>query len=178
MYARGPFGHNSGKEGGTLQERRKLVRRKADKELWQRICELEAIVDRRTVGASKDAKRNRRRAIRHNCKVGIQMLIGHAAGGSDDWSVDAIKIKGRLLDLSTGGASLFTKERMDTGQELRLAIELPDGPVVQTTAVVRWVKHVAEKGGYASGVQFGHVPGKEQKHIAKFLDELDATLGL
>ncbi len=106
------------------------------------------------------------------------MLIGHAAGHADAWSVDAIKVNGRVLDLSGGGASLFTKQAFETGQQLRLTIKLRDGTLINTNAAVRWVKTVPQKGAYASGVQFEHVSDKDRKKITKFIAELDDTSGL
>ncbi len=158
-----------------MQERRKKVRRRADQELLYKLKELQEKVDRRSGG---EAEKKRRRAIRHNCKVSIKMAIGHAAGFSDEWSVDAVKVEGRVLDLSAGGASLFTKQAFDTGQELRLTIKLRDGSKIATNATVRWVKAVPEKGAYASGVQFAEVPDKDRRKIDHFLQELDATAGL
>jgi len=161
-----------------MQERRKSARRRADKELLDRVRQLEAMAERRGAPEGKELQRARRRAIRHTCKVDIDMLIGHAAGFSDEWSVDAIKIEGRLLDLSPGGASLLTRQQFGIGDELLLAIQLRDGSLINTRATVRWVKSVPEKGAYASGVQFGHVSDKDHANIEKFLKELDATAGL
>ncbi|MCP4644264.1 MAG: PilZ domain-containing protein [bacterium] len=168
--------HN--REDRPLQERRSFVRRQSDRDLLVRVKELEAAGDRRGDSASHEAERKRRRAIRHTCKVGIQKQMRHSAGTSDVWSVDAIKLKGRLLDLSAQGASLFTREILDTGDELRLAIELPKGPVINTVCTVRWVKSLPEKGGYASGVQFLRVPTKDKRPLVKYLAELDQTAGL
>ena len=106
------------------------------------------------------------------------MQVGFSSGASDMWSVHSIPIKGRILDLSTGGASLFTKDSFQTGQELALAIKLHDASEIHAKASVRWIKSVPEKGGYASGVQFVHVADKDASKIQRFLKDLDATVGL
>ncbi|MBN2308106.1 MAG: PilZ domain-containing protein [Candidatus Hydrogenedentes bacterium] len=160
------------------QDRRRIVRRTADKELLQRMQQLKALADRRGEFGRKDAERVRRRTIRHTCKVGIQMEIGYAGGGSDTWTVDAVDLKGRLLDLSHEGASVFTRQPLETGQQLRLAVELRDGSAFHTKAAVRWVKAIPEKNGSASGVQFLHLTKKDQKALDAFLSELDVTAGL
>lgn len=154
------------------------MRRQSDVALMNRVRQLEAMADRRHEGGAKEAERQRRRAIRHTCKVAIERLLGHAAGVSEDWSVDAIRIKGKLLDLSLEGASIFTQDAMDTGQQLRLMIELRDRTRINTAADVRWVKAIPEKGGYASGVHFKHVDPPQRKRLAKFLNHLDDTAGL
>ena len=104
--------------------------------------------------------------------------MGFSSGGSDTWSVDAFKIKGRILDLSKGGASIFTSDSLQTGQELLLTIILKDSTEIDVKAVVRWVKSVPEHHGYASGIQFAHVANKDATRIERFLEQLDATVGL
>ena len=135
-----------------------------------------AAVERRGAADPKAAEHARRRAIRHNCEVAIRMLIGYAIAGSDTWGSDALKIKGRLLDLSAGGASLFTKQGFDAGQILQLAIKLPGGAEIRTNATIRWVKPWPDKGGHVSGVQFDKPSSRDQQMIVKFLKELDAAL--
>jgi c-di-GMP-binding flagellar brake protein YcgR len=128
--------------------------------------------------ADKELARARRRAIRHNCKVGINMLMKHRQGGGDTWSTDTFAVEGRILDLSVEGASLYTKNPFETHQELQLSILLEDKTSIQAQAVVRWVKAAQQKGGYTSGVSFTKVSSKDQKKVAKFLRVLDQTFGL
>lgn len=151
-----------------MEERRSLVRRQADREL----------AEKRDSGAEKQAARRRRRAIRHNCAVNIKAVFVHSAGSSEEWTKDLIDVRGRVLDISTGGVSLFTKHPFDMGQELRLAITLKDGAAVNAAAVVRWVKALPEKKGSAAGVQFSEVSEKDRRLIAGFLESLDETAGL
>lgn len=152
------------------------MRRHADRELLAKLKELQEQIDRRSEGG-REANRKRRRAIRHNCKVVIELPIGHSAGGGD-WSVDSVKIDGRVLDLSAGGASLFTKQNFEPGQKLRLRIKLQQGADIMAHATVRWVKAVPEKHAYASGVQFEKVADDDERRIEAFLAELDRTAGL
>lgn len=160
-----------------MQERRGLVRRQADRLLLQKIQTLEGLVDRRRE-SHDEAEHARRRTIRHSCSVSIAVSVGVSSGYADTWTVDTVKLPGRILDLSEGGASLFTKQRIETGQQLDLAIKLRDGSLISTRSVVRWVKNVPEKGGFALGVQFAGVSEKDRAKITKFLAELDATMGL
>ena len=161
-----------------MEDRRKTVRRQADRGLLQRVKELEALTDRRLESRRDEIGHSRRRAIRHNCKVAIAVGVAWSSGNLDTWTVDSYKVPGRLLDLSPGGAALFTEQRFETGQDLQLAITLRDSSNINAKAVVRWVKMMPEKGGYASGVQFTHVSTKDQVRITEFLTELDTTAGL
>ena len=126
----------------------------------------------------KAERRKRRHVIRHTCQVNIEMVIGHRAATASDWSVDAIKVRGKLLDLSNDGASLYTKQPLETGQELRLAIALNEEFTLHTTGTVRWVKDLPEKKAYASGAQFGPITDADRRTLEKFLKEIDTTAGL
>lgn len=165
-----------------MEERRRVIRRQSDRALLQRVTELQAALnnlpDRRSESKSEDSGHARRHIIRHNCQVAIHVKVGVSSGYADTWDVSSVRVKGRILDLSTGGASLFTEQRFETGQELGLVIRLNDGDDIQATGVIRWVKMVPQKHGYASGVQFTHMNDKDRRLIGKFLTELEATVGL
>ena len=160
-----------------MEERRKTIRRDADRSLWMRVQELEQQADRRS--QSNEDKHARRRAIRHNCAVLIHLNMQYAAGGPvDTWQDASIKIKGRILDLSAGGASLFTHERLEIGQSLRMTIILSDNVQINVGGQARWVKAIPEKQGYATGVQFQNATENDRVLILRFLNQLDATAGL
>lgn len=154
------------------QEKRKVVRRQADREL------LKYVQDRRAKGVSQDENRKRRRAIRHHCSARLDIEMSSKADGSDQWKTSTHKTAGRVLDLSGEGASLFTKYSIPVGQEFNLEIELYDGQVIEAKCVVRWNKHMEKKRGHALGVEFTHLAPANQKRIATFLQELDGTLGM
>ena len=157
-----------------MQERRKFVRRHADRELFEKPREQEAPIASNDVSGIKAAERDRRRTIRHECKVHIKMVIRCAAGLSDEWSVDELEVKGRLLDLSIEGAAVLTKQNFDVAQQLRLTILVPDGGPIATTGTVRWVKSIPKKNAFASGVEFKGLSDEGLKTIKAFLDKLDA----
>jgi len=159
-----------------MQERRKLVRRRADRELLEKLREQASPIAGNDVSAIKAVERDRRRAIRHECKVHIKMVIRCAAGLSDEWSVDEFEVKGRLLDLSIEGAAVLTKQNFEVAQQLRLTILVPDGDPIATTGTVRWVKSVPKKNAFASGVKFKGLSDDGLKTIKAFLDRLD-TMG-
>jgi len=166
----------------VVDERRKTVRRHADRELLKRVAELQSMLDRRGESGAESKRESaghaRRQIIRHNCKVAIAVKVGVSSGYGDTWDVASVRVKGRILDLSTGGASLFTEQRFETGQELALVIRLRDGEDIHANSTVRWVKMVPQKGGYASGVQFTHMSDKDRRLLGKFLTELEQTAGL
>jgi len=161
--------------GGPLIERRKTVRRQADKELLQRLREQQALIERLKTSDSSQVKRERRHLIRHNCRVVIKLVIGSSAGYSNDWAVDEFEVKGRLMDLSHGGAALATRQPLETSQHLRLEIALPNKAMVRANGAVRWVKAIPEKGAFACGVQFVDISKKEQSALNDFLNTLDFT---
>ena len=159
-----------------MQERRQGVRRQSDMAWANKLRDLEAQVV--TLTKNKEQKRKRRHVIRHACKIKMQMLIGVAGGFSNDWDFDSIGVPGKLLDLSADGAQIFTRQRMETGQKLRIAIELRNGQTFHTPAEVRWVKEISEKNGFGSGLQFGKLEPQSFKMLALFLNEVETTAGL
>ena len=117
----------------------------------------------------RDAKRERRRTIRHKCRVNVAMLMKVRYGGTDEWSVHVVALKGRLLDLSAEGALLCTKENLEFGQELRLVISMPGEPIVKAHALVGACKPIPNKGAFASGVNFTSLSAQGSRSVERFL---------
>lgn len=158
-----------------------MIRRQADLQLFERLRELEAGLaagQRVEDDATREQRHLRRRAIRHECRVRIALDVVHSAGNLDTWTADQYHVKGRLLDLSVSGASLFTKEVLGIGQRLALVIQLPRGGEVRARGEVRWSKGVPNRDGYASGVQFEQAGAQDRQRIGRFLSHLDETIGL
>lgn len=158
-----------------ISERRKMVRRKADMEMAALLEQLQA---RRQEDPSREVRHMRRRAIRHNCKVQIALRIREQWGSADAWTPTEHPVKGRILDLSAEGCSVFTRQQLDIGQTLSLLIMLRDNSSIRAAGNVRWTKGVKEHDGYAAGVQFANIPDNERRRINAFLKELDETIGM
>ncbi len=162
-----------------MEERRKLVRRAADRMLLERVARAAAQGAREADAAEAEQRRQfRRRAIRHHCKLHLALRVTHSAGGDAHWNVDLFPIKGRLLDLSGTGAQLFTSNVLEIGQGVSMVIELPKYRPLQVSANVVWCKTVAEKGGHASGVRFHQMPPPARAQVTAFIEHLDRTMGL
>ncbi|MFP4501030.1 MAG: PilZ domain-containing protein [Candidatus Hydrogenedentota bacterium] len=166
------------------EDKRKTVRRRADREMIARLHAIEAGEGpgqgqtQRQADMSREQRHKRRRAIRHECKVRIALEIVHSAGHLDTWDADTYHMKGRVLDLSIDGASLFTRETLSIGQRVGLTINLGAHETFQVRGHVRWTKAVSKKEGYASGVQFDQITTKDRERVLRFLHELDETIGL
>ncbi|HNR31009.1 MAG TPA: PilZ domain-containing protein [Candidatus Hydrogenedentes bacterium] len=160
------------------QDRRRTLRRQADREARTRLDAIEQGADPRGELWSKEFRHKRRRAIRHNCSVQISLEISHRAGSDDTWSVAHHAIKGRLLDLSADGASLFTAQPLEIGQVLDLVIGLRNKRELRTRGQVRWTKGIPQHNGYGSGVQFSRISAPDQQAILEYLKELDENVGL
>ena len=129
------------------------------------------------LAGGKLKKRKRRRAIRHTCRAKLDIEIQIQSGGSSEWTTSQKKIKGRVLDLSEEGASLFIKYPVAAEQVFHLAIELDSSKTVDVQAQVRWIKQQESHQGYSIGVRFTHVDPAAYDELHAFLDNLDATLG-
>lgn len=84
-------------------------------------------------------------------------------------------MKGRLLDLSTEGVMLHTKQDFTAGQELLLTILLPGHTVVIATTSVRWCKTMPEKEKeFALRARFRTLSREGKNAIQAFLSELES----
>ncbi|MCX8064277.1 MAG: PilZ domain-containing protein [Candidatus Hydrogenedentes bacterium] len=165
-----------------MEERRKLIRRQADRELiqrynalLQRVQQLEAMLKGEE---NHELRHKKRRIIRHVCHIRIGMPVGYMSDRDDTWHIDHLNIKGKLLDLSSDGCAIFTHQQFNIDQQLNVIIEVSGGRLIRTVGSVRWTKHIPEKGGYASGVKFIKVNKDDINTLNCFLDELDRTVGL
>ena len=157
------------------QERRVWMRRQADRDMLEnaRAARVSSVpVD------DKAARQMRRRVIRHNCQITIRLKMQYASGRGDMWGGTDQQIAGRLLDLSETGCSIFTKDRLEMGQQLLLSLVLPDSKPIDVSGIVRWVKLVPEKGGCAHGAEFSGLTPVGRTAIEVFLKRLDETAGL
>lgn len=154
------------------KERRNLARRKSDRDL------IDKVQGSANAQADSELRRVRRRAIRHNCKVHVALLLKYQAHGRETWSPEEHPIKGRILDLSGTGCSLFTSQCLEIGQKLSLVIVMKKGAEISTKGAVRWSKRIVEKRGYVSGVEFEGLGKRDMNAIATFLQRLDDTVGL
>ncbi len=155
-----------------MEERRKRMRRESDRRLAERIKGKSA------EEAEDYLKRQRRRAIRHHCVAKLTIDVVSKAGGSGEWKGRTDSIKARVLDLSETGASVFGPVPLNTGQQTRVEIFLPDGSHIESQAEVRWTKENSSKSGFAAGLRFLQLGQPEEAKVRTFLDELDRTLGL
>lgn len=165
-----------------VQERRKYVRRQADRDLIQRynallarVQQLEAMLKGEE---NHELRHKKRRIIRHTCHVRIGMPIGYMSDKDDTWHLDNLNVKGKLLDLSNDGCAVFTHQQFNIDQQLHLIIEVSGNRIIRTVGTVRWTKHIPEKGGYASGIKFIKINREDIDTLNTFLDELDRTIGL
>lgn len=164
-----------------MEERRRGIRRQADRERIARMQELESGLlagQQRSVDSEREQRHLRRRAIRHECKVRIVLDVAHSTGNLDTWAQSRYHVKGRMLDLSVEGASVFTRDALTIGQAVGLEIAIQQGGAFQVRGHVRWCKSVDQRDGYASGIQFARIEPRDRQRIGAFLHHLDETIGL
>jgi len=159
-----------------MEERRRGLRRTSDRQLWEAYNRLKHEAEEN--GGVSGARKLLRRAIRHHCKVTIALEGGIQSGRSDTWRPMDFSVKGRVLDLSSEGCSLFTRDAIPIGTNMMLRIELEDYGTIESRATVRWSKAIPAKGGVASGTQFAGLSAPHQRRVEEFLKHLDHTAGL
>jgi hypothetical protein len=157
-----------------MQERRKITRRQADRELAGRMQQMETTGDS---DMDKERRHLYRQAIRHNCTLQVAIRFKHTMGNSDVWSASEQGIKGKLQDLSDNGAMVVTEHQLEIGQELSLRVKLRTGGEVNAIGAVRWTKLVEHAKFFASGVQFTQLADSDGKRLRSFLTEMIKTVG-
>ena len=152
-----------------MDERRALVRRLADREVFELIEDKTGLKPHELTRARK-----LRHAIRHTCKAVLEVKDVDAPGGQDP----SKPLRARVLDMSEGGASLFIKYDLRVGSQLKLGVVIYDGSVIESQADVRWSAPKPAREGYAIGLEFADMDEKNRKRLGTFLAELAATLGM
>lgn len=152
-----------------MDERRAWIRRLADREIFELIEDQTDLKPGQLVRARK-----MRQAIRHTCKAVVEIAESDAPAGVDP----ARPLRARVLDLSSGGASLFTKYELREGTRLKLGVVLHNGQVIESQTQVRWSTPKPAKEGFAVGLEFVDIDAKNEQRLSTFLTELATTLGM
>ena len=156
----------------SMEERRKLVRRTDDR-MWR--AEYDKL---RADSGGGETRKLLRRAVRHHCTVSIARTGGIQSTLGDVWSPVQFAIKGRVLDLSESGCSVFTRDAFEAGQQVRVMLELEVQGSVHCNGTARWSKSIPEKGGFATGFHFTGLASDNVLRLESFLKRMDATAGL
>jgi hypothetical protein len=157
------------------EERRTYLRRESDRVLRSQLNHAR---EQAAGEINRELRHKRRRAIRHSCEAKLYIPMGHKDAHSNDWNMSNQAIPARLLDLSTEGCQVFTRNQLDIGAITNLQIYLEAREDIKAVGVVRWTKAVPEKSGFALGIQFTRAEHHAQDAIRTYLSRLDATLGL
>ena len=83
---------------------------------------------------------------------------------------DGGKVNAYTHDLSTGGARVLTKDRLEAGALINIRIDLAGtGESVVLAAAVRWARFNDQAGLYESGVEFRHLSSQKVLSLIKHL---------
>jgi c-di-GMP-binding flagellar brake protein YcgR len=159
------------REGLGVRERRVSIRRRADREFLELVEKKTGLKPEQSLVRAK-----RRRVIRHLCKVELSLDV--AAGLGEEGAAPPKSIEGRVLDLSEGGASVFTEYELTPGHPCHVKLKLIDGETIESRGEIRWAERKDARDGYAVGIRFVEMNAQSTRRLGEFLTRLDATLGL
>ena len=118
-------------------------------------------------------KRLRQRAIRRRSKV----VLDRNGGGCEDQSDPRIDVNhstpARLIELSRGGAAVFTRAPLCMGESLALTLTLGKGSPLRAVGEVIGGKKVKKHGGYLAQFNFSCPNPEHVEIIEHFLVEID-----
>ncbi|RJP63959.1 MAG: PilZ domain-containing protein [Candidatus Abyssobacteria bacterium SURF_17] len=124
----------------------------------------------------------RRRYVRYACKMELKAIL--------DFNPDvARRTSGKLppivfrrgetavaRDISEKGIAIETERFLPEGMIIKIAVENPFTPPIETDARIVWSKKLpGEKRGYILGMAFRHMRDKHRRnleHLLEFLEEI------
>ena len=129
----------------------------------------------------KDTTGERRTYIRYACKTEFKAIIdvnSDIARRSGSGKMPPIVFrrgeKGTVRNISTTGVAIELDHILAEGMTLKMALENPITPPIQTGARVVWAKKLSRsKGGYAMGMVFRYMREKHRRNLNKLIDFLD-----
>jgi len=89
-------------------------------------------------------------------------------------SEPAAEFTDRTKNISAGGLCLVVNEKLDVGEEMQIALELPSRQMINAIGIVRWINEYEIFGRehekiYDVGVEFVNINKKEREEINKFV---------
>ncbi|MCX5715350.1 MAG: ATP-binding protein [Candidatus Omnitrophica bacterium] len=107
--------------------------------------------------------KDRRKHERKYSKLNIEFLPTGA-------NADKGKQRTQSINISRGGICIFSNSKMPVGHILKLAIKLPDRPVLNATAEVMWVKKISKLSGfgYKAGLRYKDIENAAVESVLNF----------
>lgn len=129
----------------------------------------------------RNASGERRKYIRYACKAEFKAIIDFnpAAARRSTGKLQPIIFqrgeKGIIRNISEKGIAIELEHILAEGMILKIAIENPITPPIQTGARVLWAKKFAEEeGGYAMGLAFRYMREKHRRNLEKLISFLES----
>lgn len=121
----------------------------------------------------------RREFIRYACKISLKTILDFNPSGAARDAVRAQDIEfqkgeiGYALNISERGMAIELDHTLPPGLLLKLSIENPAAPPIETDARVVWADRLAtKKQGYIIGMTFRHMREKHQRSLQQLIQFL------
>ena len=131
--------------------------------------------------AKKNSSGERRRYVRFACKTEFKAIIdfnpdvSRRSTGRLQPIVFKRGEKGVVRDIGEKGVQIELEHILAEGMTLKMALENPVTPPIQTGARVVWAKKLSgDKGGYAMGLVFRYMTEKHRRNLLKLMNFLDS----
>ncbi len=127
----------------------------------------------------RPATGERRKFIRYACRTELKAIIdfnpdvARRALGKLPPIVFRRGEAGTIRDISEKGIAIELEHFLPEGMLVKMAIDNPATPSIETDARVVWSKKLpGEKRGYVMGMTFRHMKNKHQRNLEKLIDFL------
>lgn len=129
----------------------------------------------------KNSSGERRRYIRFACKTEFKAIIdfnpdvSRRSTGRLQPIVFKRGEKGAVRNISEKGVQIELEHILAEGMTLKMALENPITPPIQTGARVLWAKKLSKKkDGYAMGLAFRYMREKHRRNLEKLISFLES----
>ncbi len=123
----------------------------------------------------------RRKYVRYACKIELKAIIDFNPAGEDKNVIKSQEIQfskgemGSILNISERGMAVELEHILPRGLLLKVAIENPTTPPIETDARVAWSDRLVSKpDGYIIGMQFRHMKEKHQRNLQRLIEFLQS----
>ena len=121
----------------------------------------------------------RREFIRYACRISLKTILDFNPSGAarDAFKAQDIEFtkgeNGTALNISERGMAVELQHILPPGLMLKISIENPVSPPIETDARVVWSDRLTtKKEGYIIGMQFRHMREKHQRNLQRLIEFL------
>lgn len=133
-------------------------------------------MERKRISGKETKRGERRKYLRYACRTSLKTILDFNPTGADRDALKAQQItfskgeEGSVLNISERGMAIELSHLLPAGLMLKIAIESPVTPPIETDARVVWADRLTTaKRGYIVGMSFRHMKDKHRRNLLRLI---------